>query len=707
MTELSYFVPSFSVDSSNTSRNTTVSIRGIGSSGTNPGIEPSVGVFIDGVYQASGAQVLGDLVDIQTLEVLRGPQGTLYGRNTPVGAVNVTTRRPDATPDAMVRLTAGDYDYLAAKGYVSGPLGERAAARVSFWADDREGYEDNLFTGEDANDRSEYGARGRLVISPSDSLDIDLGLHGSFREQRCCIAEQLDPTGPLGIATDGFLAAQEALGFPFRNFDDDDRTVDADDEGDDETTTWGASLRADWTLPSGRVLTSITAYEDWDNDALISADALPQNVFVSQQQQINEVWSQELRIASSGQGSIDYLAGIFLYAQDTSFDQVNVVGPGANRQVPPPLCGGVAPCTLQAGDSGGTRFEQETRSAAAFGSLTWNLSTMWDVTGGLRFSHDEKDVFIDHYNDPSASPLFNVFQRPSRPGDLDRSDDNVTWSLNTRFRPRDDMMLFATIATGFKSGGFNSRRLPQGAQVEFEEEESITYELGIKASWLDQRLNTNATVFWTELHDFQESVQNPDPNIPGFVVGNAGDRRVRGMELDATARPVPQLTLNASVAYLDAEFTDYSAGQCAPGQTPDGSLPGTCDFDGKTPATSPDWKGSLAAEWIQTITGTELEWLARADYAFVDDQLYASTLAPSSEQKAYELLNLRAAIRAQSGRWELAAWGKNVTDETYNVVIATQPVAGFISGGGFAGAQGFVSWYGAPRTWGVDFTYRM
>lgn len=703
--QLANFVPNLDLPASNNMRNSQVRIRGIGSSGTNPGIESSVGVFLDGLYMPTSAMSLGELADINNVEVLRGPQGTLYGRNTPVGAINITTRRPVQELETLLRVGGGDFDHRWLNGYVGGGLGDNAAGRLSFYYRERDGYEDNEFLGGSVNDNEEQGLRGRLLFAPTDALEVNIAGYYSTIERRCCVAEQIDPSGPFGIATQGFLDASAALGYPFQNFDDDDRDVHADDEGDDQIDSWGSSLQIDWTLANDHVLTAITGYQDWDNQVLIAADSLPQPVIQSNQQQVNEVLSQEFRLTSPSGNQVEYIAGVFFYGQDTTFQTGSFVGEGANRvfPFPPALC--AAPCRVTPGQTGFQDFDQETRSVAAFGSATWYLSEKLDVTGGLRWSQDKKDATINHFNSPDATVPFTRVFRENLIGDLDRTDKNVTWSVNSRYQLSESVMAFASVATGFKSGGFNATRVPPGTPVEFEDEQSISYDVGIKSNWLDRRLQVNATAYWTVLEDFQESSLNLEAGT-GFIVTNAGERRARGLEADLIAAPTEGLTLTAALAYLDAEYTEFPNAQCGAGETPDGPA-GTCDRKGDTPAFAPEWKYSVGAELVRPIGGTALEWRARADYAWVDDQnLIRVTIDEPGNQKSYGLLNLRAGIGAANGAWSLSAFVNNALDEDYFIQAAGQPGAGLISSGGFAGASGFVGWYGPPRTMGVQLTWR-
>ncbi len=707
---LAQSVINFDLPSSNATRNSTIRIRGIGSSGTNPGIESSVGTFVDGVYMPSSAMALGELSDIASYEVLRGPQGTLYGRNTPVGALNITTLKPSQDPEGKITVGYGDYEEMWVNGYVGGGLSDDSAGRLSFWYRDREGYEENLFTGDDVNDHSTWGLRGKLLFEPTENLEINLVGSYSEVEKKCCMGEQLDVFGEDGIAIPGFLAAQEAAGLPFVNFDDDDRKVDGDDEGDDQTDSLAFSAQVDWDLGNDFLFTSITAYQDWENDARVSTDSLKNEVLSTLEQiQKNEVTSQEFRLSSPADGAIEYLAGVYLYAQDTTFDSFADIGTGANRvfPLPPPLvplCGTGATCMAKPGDSVTSLFDQETRSAAAYGNLTWHISEQWDVTGGLRWGRDEKDVFMSHTNTPgNGFVIDNLIFPANEVGDRDLAEDYTTWSLNTRYRLGEDAMLFATVSTGYKSGGFNSRRLPVGAEVEFENEDSITYEAGLKSTWLEQTLRLNATVFHTVVENFQESVLNSTGT--GFIVGNAGEQTVSGFESDLTWAPIEPLTISGSLAYLDAEYTDFEGASCGLGETPD-FADGSCDRTGETPSYSPEWQWTLGAEWTQPISNSDLEWRLRADYNWRDDQnLVRVSQDDFGDQDAYGLLNLRAVLAASSGGWAVEAFVNNVTDETYYIAAALQPVGALVSAGGFAGAQGGFGWYGAPRTWGVQITW--
>jgi len=267
-------------------------------------------------------------------------------------------------------------------------------------------------------------------------------------------------------------------------------------------------------------------------------------------------------------------------------------------------------------------------------------------------------------------------------------------------------MTFATVSTGFKSGGFNSRRQAPGLPIEFDAEETTSYEVGAKTTLFDGRVTANATLYRTELEGFQEAVLSPTG--VGFIVGNAGERRTQGLELDVQANPVEQLSLTASLAYLDAEFTDRPVGP----QNGLGTLPpaddvaGAANYNGLTPEDSPEWTGSLVGQWTDSLGIGGVDYFLRGEVAYTDDHFQDAALDPRSLQEAVTILNARIGLEDPEGRWQVALWGKNLTDELYFQELSSQAVGGFISGGGFAGAGGFTGWLAPPLTWGAEATVR-
>jgi iron complex outermembrane receptor protein len=697
-TELARFIPSVAITQSNNNRNTTLYVRGIGTSGTNPGIESSVGIFIDGVYILAAGPLQANLQDVQTIEVLRGPQGTLYGRNTPVGAMNITTREPTAAPEAQLSARIGNYQDHQLSGYVGGGQGD-LAARVAFWVSDRDGYETNLSTGDDVNGIEQYGFRGRVKWTPTDTIKGNFIAYYAHLDANCCTPETLAAASPTGIATPGFLAAAAATGHPFRNFDDRDHVVDDNYEGRDTTKVYGTSATFDVDLPMNLTLTSITAFNGYkDFIHQLAADGLPQATATGQQTLRAEGYSEELRITSPAEQRISYLAGLYLFSESMTYTSATILGEDANRVLPNGR-------TFTPGDTGFFYYTQDTRSWAAFGQATVNFTDAFRFTGGLRYSYDKKRAFLDAVTNPTASLAARAVFPTNHLGNLRRHEDKVTWSATVQYDVTPDVMAYVLAATGYKTGGYNARASAVGVPVEFDAENSITYEAGVKSTLLDRKLVLNLDVYSMKLKDFQDSILNPLTGS-GFIVANAGDRRVRGFEADAQFRPIQPLSIQGSLAYMDAEFTDYPDGQCYNGRVPDGTKPGTCSYDGLTPSQSPKWAWSLAAQWQSPIPGTDMEWFLGGDISYTGRKYLEPTLDPRSIQPSVTIYGLRAGVTGDNGRWRVSAYGKNLGDRSYFVQKTLQPLNAFISAGGTAQATGFVGWYAPPRTYGVEDTVR-
>lgn len=696
--ELVRFIPSIAITQSNNNRNSTILIRGVGTSGTNPGIEASVGIFLDGVYLAAAGPIQVNLQDISAVEVLRGPQGTLYGRNTPVGAINLTTRAPQKAPEAMITANVGNYDDLRLGGYVGGGLSENLSGRLSFWLSDRKGYETNLFDGDDVNGQSQVGARARLLWQPSDDLKVNAIGYYAHIKANCCTPEALNPTGPRGIATPGFLAASAAAGKPFRNLTSGDHVVDDDFEGKDDTDSYGLSVQADKELASGHTLTSITAFNAFDDDIRqLPADTSPLDVIKGFQRLLLGTYSEELRITSPAEQKLSYIAGVYLFRETMRYDTFSVAGTEATRVFPGNL-------RVRPGEYNHFAYRQATKSAALFGQAAFKISDAWRVTAGGRYSYDHKRAYVASDDSAGVTAPFRSVYPINIVGNVQRQERKFTWSLGSQYDFTPNIMGYVLAATGYKTGGFNARAAAPGTPLEFNPETSTTFEVGVKSTLFDRRLIVNVDAYRMELKDFQDSSLNPLTGT-GFIVGNAGTRRVQGVEADFQWRPTTELSINGSGAYMDGEYTDYSAGQCYTGKTANGTKPGSCNFNGLTPALNPEWRWSLAGAWNHDISNS-LALFANADVSYTSGQLLEATLDPRGFQEDVTLVGLRLGVERQDGRWRLSAFGKNLTDESYYTSAATHPLATFMSAGGTTAANGFVGWYAPPRTYGAELTVR-
>ncbi len=702
--QLTTVVPSLQFSTSNNVRNTTISLRGIGQSGNNPGIESSVGVFIDGAYVPGSSALLGDLTDIQSVEVLSGPQGTLYGRNTPLGAINILTREPQADLEAMLTAGYGNYDQASVKGYVGGALMTNVASRASFWARDRSGFAYNLANGKHVNDFAGAGGRLRTVWKPSDALKLDLATYYSNVSANDGVSDVIDAAGPTGVATPGYLAATAALGYTFQNYGNRDFVVQTQDLTNDKAIAYGSSLTGNYAFGDGYTLTTITAgdYNKGGGNPYANA-ALPQKILILAERGIINSWSQELRLASPTGRRLEYIAGLYAYRQTYDFNSTVTIGPDANRLLPLPAAAG-GPTRFKAGDTEVTNVKLNTESEAVFGTVWFKLTDAWKIQAGGRYVWEHKDGAIFHINLPGANAAFRAAFGPNPVGPVSRTEQKFTWLLSTQYKVTPDVMVFATASSGWKSGGFNARLTPVGVPVEFDSESSTDYAVGIKSELFDRRLRLNVTAFDIVLKNFQSSILNPVTRS-GFITGNAGERETKGVEGDFVAILGEHLRLNGAVTYLSAEYTDYANGPCFSGKVSNGSAPGTCTFNGLTPDRSPEFKASVAANYARPISDT-LTMDFRLEVQHTSSLIYDAALDPNTEQKAVTLLNGGIGLKPVDGRWAINLWARNITDEHYFQFISATPATTLVSTGGTAGGRGYSGYYAEPRTYGIELTYR-
>lgn len=698
--EMAAIVPSLRMETTNNVRNTGISLRGIGNSGNNPGIEYSVGVFLDGVYMPGPSAMLGDFSDLQSIEVLRGPQGTLYGRNTPVGAVNIITREPTQAPEGQITVGYGNYDQWSVKGHVGGGLGETVAARASFWVRERDGFAYNLATDSRVNDFNGLGGRLRVLWTPTDALKVNLVGYYSRVKAQGGVADMLNPTGPGGVATPAFLAATAARGYTFRNFTGGDFVVQADDVTNDLARSYGASATAQYEFADGHTLTSVSA---WDVNVgagdPYSADALPQQVVILRERGEIESFSEELRLTSPTGKFFEYIAGLYVYRQTYDFNSSFAIGRDATRLFPLPT----GPLPFIEGTTQFTTADLETDSTAVFGTARFNLTDAWRVTGGARYVWEKKDAEIYHTNTVGANAAFQALFGPNLIGPVSRDEEKFTWLLSTQYEITPSIMLFANVSTGYKSGGFNARRQAPTAPVQFGPERSIDYQLGMKSEFFDRRLRVNATAFNMVLKNFQESILNPVTRS-GFLTGNAGERTVKGVEGDFAAVLPEGFRLSGALTYLDAEFTDYANGPCFAGKVSNGSAPGTCSFNGLTPSNSPKWKVNLAVDHSHALTD-DLTLRSRFEIQHTSSLISDAALDPRTRIGSVTLVNSSVDL-ISSGGWTVAVWGKNLTDRHYYQRKGVTPVTVLIGVGGTAAASGYSGYYAEPRTYGVELSYK-
>lgn len=681
--DVSLYTPNFSVANSSKLTNNRIIIRGVGSVG-DAGIEPSVGVFIDGIYYPRPGSVIGNLVDIEGFEVLRGPQGTLFGRNTPMGALNIRTKDPKLGTDGVhgyLGLGAGTFNSYSGEGAVNIPFGKNAAARISAKYSSRDGYGTNLMTGENYGFRDDTTIRAKYLIAPNERFKAKITVDYADIKSGGSSIEYLNSTSsPTFLATLQALAGPNAANLLTADPYDHDVYQDTRDSLND--TQYGAALEMSYEFESGYKLRSITGLRNWEAHYFESAIRLPMQLFPRLTDYNNDTFSQEFHFLSPTGGAFDYLLGAYFYDEKYYISQDFNLG----AQFCIPVVYGLAGAAAAGGclaypqiRASNGEFNQSLTSYAAFGQGTFHVSDKFAVTLGGRFTSDDKTAdFSNTVTNPFVIALSvrdNEVHNDLNINEFGYDTSKFTYFANASYHPTEDVMLYVTHSTGYKSGGFNTDGVFPAltrAQRIFGPEDTKNWEFGIKSEWLEKAVRLNVTAFRTEIDGFQDRAFDGI----SFVTRNAGSLRQQGIEADGMWRLHENFALSGAVSYLDSEFLEYFNASPLPGG-------GLQNLAGQRAHYSPEWQGSLIADYSQPLSGEGGNILfARGEMQFVGDQnIGANTNEnPQSIQDGYSLFNARLGLRSGSGRWELTLWAKNLTDKGYCVVMYDQPFGAQLGG---------------------------
>ncbi len=680
--QLTQMAPSVQLLSSNP-RNTAVTIRGLGASYglANDGLEQGVGIYIDQVYYGRPSTATLDFIDLERIEILRGPQGTLFGKNTTAGALNIITRVPSFTPEGQTEVSVGDHGFLQAKASVSGPLiADTLAGRLSFVSTRREGMVDNVTTGEDQNAQSSVGLRAQLLYDRGGVLTARLYADWSDQEPECCTQVYFGYGPTLRSAAQQYPALAAGRGYAPPSTNPYDRLADVDSPIAAGQTHRGLSAIVDYDL-GWASLTSITAWRDWDwrpqNDRDYTAlDIVRQSANPSRQDQ----WSQELRLASTGEGRLDWVAGLYAFHQAVETTGVTEYGADASYWL---LAAGTPDALLD----GYTIFNDsriETESHAVFGQATWRFTDRLRTTLGLRYTSEDKQ---GRYDATTAGGLVTadptlISRRlgVARPQSYEAaiSGEDLSGQLAVSYDLGERIMLYGTAARGYKSGGINMAgipTLPDGspalASIEVDPEAVTTFELGLKTQSFNRHLTANLALYSTDITDYQANVVDAGPGALRGYLANVDKVEIRGVELDLTARPTASLDLYANVAWTDAEYADFPNGPCPLERI--GPSTAACDLSGETlPGVSP-WALSAGGERRARagLLGLNGEVALGADLSYRSSYYSDASASRYLEIEGYALLNLRLSFRADNG-WEAVVWAKNALDQDYMSFLSVQ-----------------------------------
>ena len=707
--QTSLLVPSLNYSSANP-RNTAFTIRGLGSSvvavsQANDGLEPGVGFYVDQVYHARPATAAFDFSDIDQIEVLRGPQGTLFGKNTTAGAINITTRAPSFTPQGDAEISVGNYTFIQAKAAVSGPLvADKIAFRLSGLATRRDGVIRNVVAQQDHNGIGNQAVRGQLLIKPSTSMQVRISADFSNFNSDCCTQVYLRVGQSLRPAARQYPALAVGLNYRPPSLNPYDRVTDIDAPIAVKTNEGGVSAIIDWNFGPA-TLTSVSAWRFWNWDAANDRDYT--GVPIQRVQHIpsrQDQYSQELRLASNGDHRIGYVGGLYFFDQTLTGEPISIYGPRAAYWLIGPTTGAKAtpvPGNLLDGygTDGHTRFASD--SYAAFAEANWRLAPRLTLTGGLRYTYEKKsgDYATTVFGglQTSKTALINAQLSVLRPQSYSVRDkeDNLSGRANLAWRASDDVMAYASYARGFKSGGINMSGLPLDANNQavlstavIRPELNTTYEGGLKTRFFDRRLILNLAAYYTQVRDFQATVVDSSQTVAlrGYL-SNIPKVTVKGVEIDATAAPTRRLTLRGSLAYADGRYADYPAGPCPlEFQT---SATAACNLTGRRLAGLPRWSASLGGDYAVPVT-TSCSLVFHADSSFRSGYYGDPSLSRYTFIRGYNVTNASLALRSEKG-WEVALFARNLTSSNYIQNLTIQ-----------AGNSGLILGSPSdPRTYGV------
>lgn len=671
--DVARLVPSLTVNTNISPFAAGVRIRGFGTQQNDPSLEASVAFILDGVYMGRSGLGMSDLTDIERIEVLQGPQGTLYGKNSNAGVVSVITMDPNTEEDeGFVEATLGDYSQQRYVASSSGPLSDELAYRLSGSWHKQDGWMENP-GGDDLNAVQDWNARGKLLWEPTDRLSVLLTGSHVDRDTSCCAADATQTSAITNeLARQGLPPITKNDAFDWKN------TVDVD--SDFQLQADAVSIKLDYDLDYGAI-TSLTAWNQYDYHMDTDGDRSALDVLaIDGDKYSGDAWSEELRFTSELEGALQYMAGLYLaYEKNTRGDGniFTIVGedilPVASAAIGPQVA-----LAVQPGDYVTIDNTWKSDTVALFGQTTYSFTEQWELTLGGRYTYEQKDAdfLVTTFSSSLAAqnpalglPVLVDAAYGPVDEDFTRSDDGFTGLASVSYFVLPEVMLFTSVATGTKSGGFNGVA-GEGAPREFEPEDSTNYELGIKSRWLDDRLQVNASAFYTEFTDLQFIAQNPVGT--GFFVSNAAEGTSGGIDLDWSAMPVGFLQLSGGLQYLNAEYTK--------GELEDFDVP-----------FAPKWSGNVAATFLLPLADG-VTYL-RTDYSFMGDHFANNTYQPPETEQDKDMVNARLGWR--NDHWDAALWVKNLTDEAYSTQTAA-PIA-------FSGTE--AEFLEAPRTYGATVRY--
>lgn len=714
--ELEIATPSLNTGQNQSTSQQTFSIRGLGTSGNNAGLEPSVGVFIDGVYRSRAASSIDDFIAVERVEVLRGPQSSVYGKNTPAGVISIVTKKPEKEFGLDIEQTFGDYSTRITRATITGPINDTVSYRVSGNYNSRDGYIDNLQPGRDSvNDRDRYALRGQLLIEPSEDLTIRLIADTASITEDCCGA-------PFFFNFPANAARTTALGATILPDDIYRREIKFDRALETEQEQSGFSAQLDWERDNYS-FTSLSAFRDFEETNDIDADFIDiQLSGVLQNSADRQVFTQEFRLQSLGDSAFDWMVGYYYYDADQKTGGENRLGSFARPFFDLAIGGlvttiegqkGAAPGSyIGAGTGRLSEFDLLTTSHSVFGKLDWHINDRLTTSLGVRWTTEDKDIDANivtdapysaiDFSDPASDPVVALLPlgargaaaavqlfRPVPNFSESRSETEPTGELTISYQYSDDVSLYASGKRGYKAGGFNVSSGSGGA--DFDKEIADAWELGAKIRTLDNQMQINLAAFSQRLRDFQTNAFNGT----NFTLTNAGRIQVDGLEFETFYAPTENLYLSLSGSYLDAKYESYVGGPkiIVPTGTP--PTPGrTQDLSGKRLSFVPKWTVSSSISYERSFS--KFNGFAHLAARYRGERNVTSEQNPIADQGSYVTANATIGISDPEGRWSLSLWGKNIFDEEFTDGIFNSVIQ----------AGSFNAYPGDPRVYGATVRFQ-
>jgi iron complex outermembrane receptor protein len=713
LTQIQQIVPSLQVFSFNP-RNTNINIRGLGSnvSLTNDGLENGVGFYVDNVYYGRVGQTQFDLVDLQQIEVLRGPQGTLFGKNTTSGAINITSRKPSFDPEFSGEASVGDHGYYQLRASASGPVvDDLVAIRVSGATTERRGFLYNVTQRERAQDYSNWSVRGQLLITPDPDFEVRIIGDFSRQKQNHVLSVFADYFGTYdnGAAIPNNFAQRVSrfAGYSFPAIDPFARLGEADGHYQSNMDGYGVSAQVDWGLGPAK-LTSITAYRWWDWNPANDGDSTSLPV-VTKAQQANRQrqFSQELRLASDSDGPVDYVVGAYYFWQIIRGQGATAYGPAAAAWYVPAVPSAVANLALDGFEANSTS-DPQTKSLALFGQADWKIGDRLTLTAGLRYTHEKKAGSFHQYwatgtdvaalsSDLAASVIAirNNFN-PETSRSTRFTDNSLSGLATLSWKLSGDALVYASYARGNKSGGLNLTNLPADISLNVAPERVDNYEIGVKSQWFDKAITLNAAGYWTEITDYQTAIsEQVSDSIFRQYIANIPGVRSRGFEADLTAAPTEGLSFYASLAHADTRYIRYPGAPQAPERANQG---GKQDLTGERLPGVPKFTYTVGGDVstpLGRLGGRDLALYAHADYSHRSTFNTSSSDSRYGDVPAFGIANARIGLRTGDGLFDLSVWARNLFDKDYFQTLSP-------------GATGLVTaLIGEPRTVGLTLRTKL